>query len=363
MGTVYRKQSRGRDLGWYAAFVDADGTRKHVPTKQLSRREALVFLAEAEARVRRGLVGVPTPEPADALTFAEVCARFVAEYSSPRLKDPARRRAECAIALNRLLPLVGAVRVSELSAVRLSAAREELAKHYAPGSVRLSIETVRVALAWAVRTGLTKTSPPRVELPPAVYSLEFLEHAEVCQLLAEAARQAPLSLRGGARQVAVMLAVLAGLRRGEVFGLRWSDVDVSTGRLTIARSYRTTPKSGRPRHLRLPPDLIPVLQAWRQRCPQTTDGLICPSFNRGRWAMAGRVTDFGLKKLLATADCRQLSKPLHGLRHTYASHFVMQGGSVITLSRILGHADLQMTMRYAHLAPDFLGQEMERVKF
>lgn len=46
----------------------------------------------------------------------------------------------------------------------------------------------------------------------------------------------------------------------------------------------------------------------------------------------------------------------HILRHTFASHFVMNGGNIRTLQTILGHSTLQMTMRYAHLAPDFLNQ-------
>ncbi|MGI3004037.1 tyrosine-type recombinase/integrase [Shewanella algae] len=44
----------------------------------------------------------------------------------------------------------------------------------------------------------------------------------------------------------------------------------------------------------------------------------------------------------------------HVLRHTFASHFVMNGGNILTLQRILGHSSIQMTMRYAHLAPEYL---------
>ncbi len=44
----------------------------------------------------------------------------------------------------------------------------------------------------------------------------------------------------------------------------------------------------------------------------------------------------------------------HGLRHTFASHFIQNGGNILTLQKILGHSSLAMTMRYAHLAPDHL---------
>jgi integrase len=44
----------------------------------------------------------------------------------------------------------------------------------------------------------------------------------------------------------------------------------------------------------------------------------------------------------------------HVLRHTFAAHFVMRGGNILTLQKILGHASINMTLRYAHLAPDHL---------
>lgn len=56
--------------------------------------------------------------------------------------------------------------------------------------------------------------------------------------------------------------------------------------------------------------------------------------------------------------CSNLNLPIgqktHVLRHTFASHFIMNGGNVLTLQKVLGHASLNMTMRYTHLAPDFL---------
>jgi integrase len=50
----------------------------------------------------------------------------------------------------------------------------------------------------------------------------------------------------------------------------------------------------------------------------------------------------------------------HDLRHHFASWFVMRGGSLQALKEILGHADLKMTLRYAHLAPDHLRNEIEK---
>ena len=54
---------------------------------------------------------------------------------------------------------------------------------------------------------------------------------------------------------------------------------------------------------------------------------------------------------------------IHDLRHTFASHFIMNGEDIFTLQRILGHSDSKMTMRYAHLAPDYLAEKATVVKF
>lgn len=49
----------------------------------------------------------------------------------------------------------------------------------------------------------------------------------------------------------------------------------------------------------------------------------------------------------------------HVCRHTFASHFVMQGGNILTLQKILGHSDIKMTLRYAHLAPEYLSDAIK----
>lgn len=49
----------------------------------------------------------------------------------------------------------------------------------------------------------------------------------------------------------------------------------------------------------------------------------------------------------------------HALRHTFASHFIQNGGNILTLQKILGHSSLAMTMRYVHLAPEHLAEAVK----
>ena len=64
----------------------------------------------------------------------------------------------------------------------------------------------------------------------------------------------------------------------------------------------------------------------------------------------------------AVAEAKLDGVHFHDLRHSFASWFVMRGGSLQALQTILGHQDIKMTLRYAHLAPDHLRSEMTRTE-
>lgn len=370
MGDIVRLLRKGRFIGWYVRYKDTDGRRKmrasHQPTQKLARR----FLLEIEGRVARGLLGMPEPpESATALTVAALCERFLSEYRRPRIKDLEHYRALARTALRRVLPLLGDRACAALQPVDVARLRDALAQRYAANSVRLSLTFAARVFSWAAGAGLVAASPFKaVELPPRQGLIEYLSRAESQALLAVASEQAAGGgLRAGLRYACVHVALHTGLRKGELLGLRWSDVDLDSGRLTVARSFRAAPKGGKTRHLRLPSSCVPVLRAWRPRCPATPEGLVFPicgeSGDGARARMGESRSMLELPELLQRAGCRPLRRAWHALRHTFASHFVMSGGNILALQKILGHHDIKETMTYAHLAPDFLGDEMERVRF
>ena len=137
----------------------------------------------------------------------------------------------------------------------------------------------------------------------------------------------------------VAIALLTGMRRGEILGLTWENVDLNHGRLYILQS-----KSGLPRELPISPKLAGVLHG------------IGPKAK-------GPIVDLPvimLRRLFSEAlrGSRIASFRFHDLRHTFASHYVMAGGDLLTLSRILGHTTTAMTQRYAHLASDYLAAKV-----
>ena len=69
--------------------------------------------------------------------------------------------------------------------------------------------------------------------------------------------------------------VYTGMRKGELDGLRWSDVKLTAATLRIAYSYDSTPKSGNARFVPIPPQILPILRKWRKECPQTPQPCEC----------------------------------------------------------------------------------------
>jgi integrase len=357
LGEIIRRTRGGRFIGFYLRWYEG-GKRRQLASKQATYTEARRMLQAIEGRVARGLAGIDPPRP-QVPTLRELTERFLSEYSRPQLKDPAAYRVHARMALRRVLPILGARPADSIRSFDVAKLRDALKERYAAGSVRMALTFLRTAYSWAVKAGIVSVNPCRgVEQPGARALLEFLSREETKQLLTYSRAHAP------DRFPMLAAALHTGLRKGELFGLRWRDVDLASRRLDVERSYRGVPKGGKPRHLRLPALLVPILEEWRRRCPPTPEGLVFPVVRRGGAARMGRPQDMlDLPELLTAAGCPALERPWHAMRHTMASHFIMQGGNLLTLQKILGHSDLKQTLQYSHLAPDFLGDEMDRLKF
>lgn len=122
-------------------------------------------------------------------------------------------------------------------------------------------------------------SRPRLE-----YSCERLTTEQVSALLRKAERQAPKSAAAHSLYIEISLALRLGLRRGEVFGLRWEDVDLKGMRITVARSFDALPKNGKPRTLPIPSVLLAALERWKVVCPKPPK--VCPIGTNSRTGLA-----------------------------------------------------------------------------
>lgn len=148
----------------------------------------------------------------------------------------------------------------------------------------------------------------------------------------------------------VLVALNTGMRRGELFGLDWRSVNLPARLLTVQASNS---KSGKTRHLPLNDEAVGVLQRWSVQ--HGGSGLVFPSSNGARLGNINKAWE-GIVKEAELSDFR-----FHDLRHDFASKLVMAGVDLNTVRELLGHADLKMTLRYAHLSPGKLAAAVEKL--
>lgn len=136
-------------------------------------------------------------------------------------------------------------------------------------------------------------------------------------------------------------------------GARWSEAEgLRVSQVRNEQIHFTGTKSGKNRSIPVEKDLLSELAAHLKKRHGTTGTLADRYFSTCYEAFRRAVEASGLE-----LPRGQLT---HVLRHTFASHFMMNGGNILVLQRALGHSNLTMTMRYAHLAPDHL-QEVKNL--
>lgn len=205
-------------------------------------------------------------------------------------------------------------------------------------SINNHLTVLRRALAIAVEWRVIEHVPVIrwLDTPPAEF--DFLTFDEARQLITAADEE---------WRAMITVAVRTGLRLGELLALRWSDVDLEAGRIivrrAVARGVVGTPKNGRTREVPLSEEAAEALRTH----PRRGDLVFCA--DDGAMLTRG-ATKWPLRRALARAALRSIG--WHCLRHTFASHLVMRGAPLKSVQELLGHATIEMTMRYSHLSPD-----------
>jgi integrase len=201
--------------------------------------------------------------------------------------------------------------------------------------------TLRHMLNKAVEWGMLENNPfkkgSRLMLKENNHRLRFLTDIEIEALLKACD---DLKTHSPHLRPLVETALLTGMRRGELLSLKWEQI--RNGFI-----YLTETKSGKARQIPINERLADVLREVRRGSQLKSPHVFCDS--RGN-------RFYEVKRSYASA-CRRAGIEdftFHGLRHTFASHLAMNGIGLKAIQELLGHADLTMTMRYAHLSPGHL---------
>jgi integrase len=245
----------------------------------------------------------------------------------------------------RLVPALGAdLLVKKLTAPAIAQYERQRAGKVSAFTVANELTVLRHMLRLGRRWGYLEHVPD-IELPKKPEGRRrFLDEAELGKLLGACHKS-----RNPYLGAIVTIAVNTGMRKAEILGLEWERVDLASARLTL---YKT--KSGKPRGIPMNRAVHDVLVALAP-----ADDRMGVVFRRRGGAEWGNIrTAF----TTALRNAAIVGFRFHDLRHTFASHFVMRGGSLKALQEILGHADYKMTQRYSHLSPAHLLADVQRLE-
>jgi integrase len=246
---------------------------------------------------------------------------------------------------NHLSPKWGTSKLTEITEQDIRDFQSRLlAAGYKPGSVNRLMALVKYIFSLAEKWEVIDKSPARnvSKLADNERKERFLTKEETERLL-EALKQCNSEVLPDL----VEFLILTGARKSEATQARWKDIDLEKGMWTVPMS-----KSGKPRYIPLSKRALDILARRKTNGSEyvfpspVTDGPI--KYMHHAWDR--------VRSLAGLPDVR-----IHDLRHNFASLLVNHGRSLYEVQKLLGHADISTTQRYAHLSPDTLKDATEIV--
>jgi integrase len=305
--------------------------------------------------------------PRTRLTVADYLAEWLADVE-PRVSPKTFERYD-ELCRKSLMPLVGNLLLEELKPLHLSKAYAQALTTgnrkrpggLAPRTVHHMHTIFKCALQQAVDWELIARNPAMAVRPPRVprRTSKVYDFQQTAELL-RAARDSHLF-------ISIILAVLCGLRRGEIVALRWCDLDLKAQKLFVEQSAEQTcrgvrykePKSGRTRSIALSDMVTRELAAYEseQRARLMTEGKQLAAqdrvvmLKRRKPARPDAITHEWVRFLKSNPSLPAIR--FHDLRHTHATHLLASGVHPKVASERLGHAQVGITLdTYSHVLPN-----------
>jgi integrase len=337
-GFLLEVRSSGRKT-FYQRYVDARGRQRqfkigaaNVLSVEQARRKGRSVVAEA-------LLGADPQGRRQELRATPTLAGLVNDRYLPHARATKRSwRVDETILRKHILPALGHLTLDQIGSERIAALINSLrAKGYAPGTTNRVLVLLRyifnLARKWNVlNVGVNPTTS--LGMAPEVHRQRFLTTEETKRLIA--------ALVEDPNQVAaqaIKLLLLTGARRNEITHARWEHIDWERHTLLVPLS-----KSGKPRTIALSKAAVALLQS----LPRGREHIF-PSPLTGRPFASLFYPWDRIQRRAGLAGVR-----LHDLRHSFASFLVNKGVSLYVVQGLLGHSQIRMTQRYAHLAPQTL---------
>lgn len=233
-----------------------------------------------------------------------------------------------------LLPYVGSKEPKDLVPLDIDRLTRKALKGKSPQTVKLTLSLLRRIVNFGIEKQRCKPMMFKIKMPVVNnIVIEDLNKNQMAKLM-KAIADDPYP-----EVAAVMsLALFTGMRRGELLKLQWTDIDFDRGFITIKHD----PKGGQN-------STIPLSESARQVLKTLPKGE-SPYVFPGREGKKRHDIRRGANRIKKAAELPKDFRPLHGLRHVFASMLASSGQvDLYTLQKLLTHKDPKMTMRYAHL--------------
>jgi integrase len=333
-GSIFERAD-GRWVVSISLGYDARGKRRRKKLTFKTKLDARAALARLQGQVSIG----QSIEPSRILL-----APFAEDWLEKNVKNrvrPATLKLYSIMMRVHVLPKLGGMRISAIKPAHVQALQAELLTALHPSSARIAHSVLSMVLDAAVKWGYIPTNAAKlVDLPSIPKTLPGVwTPAQAVTFLDRTAghRLHPL----------YVLALSTGMRRGELLGLRWEDVDYAGARLRV----RASKTAAGIRTIDLPPVAIAALRVHAERMREEGLGaaelVFCDTSGR---AMKGAALLRRFREHIAEAGLPVIG--IHGLRHTSATMLLLANVSAKVVQERLGHANITMTLgRYSHVLP------------
>ena len=210
----------------------------------------------------------------------------------------------------------------------------------------------KASTIWSKETGIDRNPADEVEVKrPDDQRERYLDADEISRLKAALDEKMYRQAEKGINQtffhlrLIVLIALTTGMRIAEVFGLKWSDVLYKEQLIAV----RAKLKGGKVRYVPMPPELANEFRRYPAILGEERIFPPQPGAKRERQRV-----DKSFQTILRTVGIKDFR--FHDLRHTFASWYMMNGGDLYELAKILGHSNIKMTERYAKLGKDHIAR-------
>ncbi len=367
---------RERSPGHWAIVIDLPDSETGKRTRKWhsfkgTKREAQIETSRLISAISGGAYIEPTK-----ITVRQFLDRWLEHIKSQVSARTHERYGE--IVRKNLNPLLGAVVLTKLRPMQISAAyakalsggRRDGRGGLSPSTVRYLHVILKASMGQAVRWQMLARNPVDAVDPPKIErsAMNTYDLAQTADLI-DATRATRMT-------ITVMLAVLCGLRRGEIAALRWRNINLGAGQLAVTESAEQTragvrykqPKSGRGRTVALSARVVNELRSHRVQqaeellklgIPLAEDTFVVAQAD-GRPLQPRSITRQWLSLLSKNKALPRIR--FHDLRHAHATHMLSSGVHPKIASERLGHSKVGITMDlYSHVMPGMQEDAAARV--